>query len=209
MLEGEAKLVEENPCHHKVIGWSDSGKAFRIHDVAEFSISILPKYFRTKKFSSFQRNLNLYGFAKVRRGPETDMYAHPSFVRGHPKALLELRKITGGSRQILSSDNSAFNANTSNAAEITRSVSPAFSGTTPVSPRTMVTLEDNITGCNTSSDSSSSSKRRSDVHSLLPVPKSLTLPIPRAERKPNLGNHDRGKLDLLALALEHEFSSGL
>jgi len=59
MLDGEAKLLEESKDHKKVISWSDSGKAFRIYDVAEFSASILPKYFRTKKFSSFQRNLNL------------------------------------------------------------------------------------------------------------------------------------------------------
>mmetsp|Transcript_6575 Transcript_6575/g.9582 ORF Transcript_6575/g.9582 Transcript_6575/m.9582 type:complete len:306 (+) Transcript_6575:73-990(+) len=75
-----------------VIEWSESGKAFRIIDVALFSSLILPKYFRTSKFSSFQRNLNLYGFSKVRRGPDTDMYAHPSFIRGIPEILSQLKK---------------------------------------------------------------------------------------------------------------------
>lgn len=42
-----------------LIQWSDSGRAFRIQNVEKFSTLILPKYFRTSKFSSFQRNLNL------------------------------------------------------------------------------------------------------------------------------------------------------
>lgn len=33
-----------------------------------------------------------YGFAKVRRGPDADMYSHPSFLRGHPEMLMQLRK---------------------------------------------------------------------------------------------------------------------
>lgn len=59
MLQSESKLIKESAEHPKIIFWSESGKAFRIADVAEFSATILPKYFRTKKFSSFQRNLNL------------------------------------------------------------------------------------------------------------------------------------------------------
>jgi len=59
MLQSETNLIEASADHPKIIFWSESGKAFRIADVAEFSTTILPKYFRTKKFSSFQRNLNL------------------------------------------------------------------------------------------------------------------------------------------------------
>jgi hypothetical protein len=58
MLDGETKLLAASTDHPKV-SWSESGKAFRIYDVTEFAASVLPKYFRTKKFSSFQRNLNL------------------------------------------------------------------------------------------------------------------------------------------------------
>jgi hypothetical protein len=59
MLESEAKLAESKPDETFVISWSDSGKAFRITDVEDFAATVLPRYFRTKKFSSFQRNLNL------------------------------------------------------------------------------------------------------------------------------------------------------
>jgi hypothetical protein len=60
MLDSETKSLERaDAVYPKIISWSDSGSAFRIFDVAEFSSTVLPKYFRTTKFSSFQRNLNL------------------------------------------------------------------------------------------------------------------------------------------------------
>eukprot|EP00542_Grammatophora_oceanica_P016438 CAMPEP_0194047826 /NCGR_PEP_ID=MMETSP0009_2-20130614/25698_1 /TAXON_ID=210454 /ORGANISM="Grammatophora oceanica, Strain CCMP 410" /LENGTH=275 /DNA_ID=CAMNT_0038693545 /DNA_START=43 /DNA_END=870 /DNA_ORIENTATION=+ len=95
MLEGESKLASDASTsfdHQTIITWSETGKAFRIIDVAVFADQILPKYFRTSKFSSFQRNLNLYGFSKVRGGPDSDMYHHPVFQRGKPENLAQLRK---------------------------------------------------------------------------------------------------------------------
>jgi len=90
LLESESsKIMKQNEV---IIEWSSSGRAFRIDNASKFASIILPKYFRTSKFSSFQRNLNLYGFFKVRRGPDTDMYAHPAFIRGKPELLIQLRK---------------------------------------------------------------------------------------------------------------------
>lgn len=40
-----------------------------------------------------------YGFAKVRKGPDLDMYAHPSFIRDFPDSLLQLRKLGGARKQ--------------------------------------------------------------------------------------------------------------
>lgn len=59
MLESEAHLQLERSDAESLIAWSETGKAFRIEDVTLFSTLVLPKYFRTNKFSSFQRNLNL------------------------------------------------------------------------------------------------------------------------------------------------------
>ncbi len=59
MLQSEAKIASETKEPNAYISWSQSGFAFRIIDVEGFTSSVLPKYFRTKKFSSFQRNLNL------------------------------------------------------------------------------------------------------------------------------------------------------
>lgn len=61
MLECEAEKNASKSADDDtaIIAWSDSGKAFRIVDVHLFATKILSRYFRTNKFSSFQRNLNL------------------------------------------------------------------------------------------------------------------------------------------------------
>ena len=51
--------MESNRIRSGCVAWSSCGRAFRIADVAVFSEEILPAYFKTSKFSSFQRNLNL------------------------------------------------------------------------------------------------------------------------------------------------------
>lgn len=100
MLQCESS---QSDSQDKLIEWSHSGKAFRISDVSRFSNEILSKYFRTSKFSSFQRNLNLYGFSKVRHGVDTDMYAHPSFLRGRSDLLSQLKKCKNSSSSSSSS----------------------------------------------------------------------------------------------------------
>ena len=63
MLQSESSCPDDisnhNPLPLPLIQWSHSGQAFRIIDIDQFSTHVLPKYFRTSKFSSFQRNLNL------------------------------------------------------------------------------------------------------------------------------------------------------
>jgi len=111
MLESETKLAEASPDYHNIIRWSNSGIAFGILDVALFASVILPKYFRTSKFSSFQRNLNLYGFSKVRRGADADMYAHPDFIRGKAELLMQLLKCNTPAATRRVPSNSSFDSN--------------------------------------------------------------------------------------------------
>ena len=212
MLENETKLAEQStPSVQRVISWSDSGKAFRIFNVAEFANTVLPKYFRTKKFSSFQRNLNLvsrcfgripfhddrfiislsflhhqsqYGFAKVRRGPETDMYAHPSFLRNEPEGLLNLRKVSTS----------------------TRKASNAPSKTTRTqSSRTTMTLSSvvqqaPVRAISPSSTNSAAASPPQNIPTVVPASPPSTVAAPPSPKGPD----DRGRLDLLAFALEHE-----
>lgn len=46
------------------------GRAFAIHKPRDFVKTVMPKYFRMSRFSSFQRQLNLYDFQRITDGPD-------------------------------------------------------------------------------------------------------------------------------------------
>lgn len=79
-----------------VIAWSRTGRAFYIRDMETFVSHILLKYFKHEKYSSFQRQLNLYGFRKIQKGEDTGAYAHEFFSRDHPEDLVRVRRMTPG-----------------------------------------------------------------------------------------------------------------
>jgi hypothetical protein len=77
-----------------VISWTNSqGTSFIIHDMDYFTENVLLNYFRHQKYSSFQRQLNLYGFHKICKGPETGAYAHDCFVKDKPQLLMGVRRL--------------------------------------------------------------------------------------------------------------------
>eukprot|EP00903_Cladosiphon_okamuranus_P006531 g6382.t1 len=75
-----------------IVMWTSTGTAFGIRDMASFRQDVLTCYFKHNKFSSFQRQLNLYGFRKVVKGRESGCYMHPSFLRDHPEKLTEVKR---------------------------------------------------------------------------------------------------------------------
>lgn len=206
MLDGETKNAEADMLYPKIIAWSSSGKAFRIHNVGEFSSVVLPKYFRTKKFSSFQRNLNLYGFAKVRKGADTDMYAHPSFIRNKPEALLYLQKSTTRNKQDTNSDTPLCLA--------PRSVSPSLShtvdDTNEILSATMASTRNShfSTTIVVPGNSHCWETNAPLILNAAPVspPSRRTLSTSSESDASSTGSNDRGKLDLLAFALEQEIA---
>jgi hypothetical protein len=83
-----------------VIAWSSSGKSFTVLDVKRFEAETLPKYFNHGKFSSFVRQLNFYGFQKLRSDPDLQKhtehirFSHEFFVRGQPEMLQKIKRTT-------------------------------------------------------------------------------------------------------------------
>lgn len=65
-----------------VVSWQKHGRSFLIHKPKEFVEQVMPKYFRQSKLTSFQRQLNLYGFCRLTRGPDAGGYYHELFLRG-------------------------------------------------------------------------------------------------------------------------------
>ena len=53
-------------CPDSISAWSPDGRTFVVKDVPRFESAVIPQYFKHSKFSSFVRQLNFYGFRKVK-----------------------------------------------------------------------------------------------------------------------------------------------
>lgn len=65
-----------------IISWTPSGKSFRILNSKRLVAEILPRYFRSAKYSSFTRKLHRWGFARHYQGEEAGAFYHKSFHKG-------------------------------------------------------------------------------------------------------------------------------
>ncbi|PRQ41036.1 putative transcription factor HSF-type-DNA-binding family [Rosa chinensis] len=82
-----------------IISWSESNDSFVIRDVTQFSVLMLPKNFKHSNFSSFMRQLNIYGFRKI--DPDHYVFANEGFIRGQKHLLKNIfrRKYPQGTDQ--------------------------------------------------------------------------------------------------------------
>jgi hypothetical protein len=65
-----------------VISWQPHGRCFLVRKPKQFSDGVLARFFSQKKYASFQRQLNLYGFNRITKGPDRGSYYHELFLRG-------------------------------------------------------------------------------------------------------------------------------
>lgn len=75
------------------ISWLPCGKAFKVHDKERFVREVMPSFFGTQSFKTFQRNLNLWGFTRVSKGPQKDVCSHPLFLKGFPAVCQSMKRI--------------------------------------------------------------------------------------------------------------------
>ncbi|GAA6041031.1 hypothetical protein JCM8097_004684 [Rhodosporidiobolus ruineniae] len=88
-----------DPALQDYASFSDDGESFTVHDPTSFAAHALPLYYRHKNFSSFYRQLNMYGFLKLnkvrRGGRKTDdswSFSHEHFHRGDLPSLALIRR---------------------------------------------------------------------------------------------------------------------
>jgi len=80
-----------------IVSWCQHGRSFKVHDIPAFVSNILPLFFRSTKFQSFQRQLNLWGFSKIQAdGPENGAYYHKYFRQDQPNLICQMKRKKGG-----------------------------------------------------------------------------------------------------------------
>ena len=77
-------LAEKNG-KTSIISWLPGGNGFKVHNKEKFCAEIMPGYFASQKYKTFQRSLNLWGFESVAKGPDRGACYHQYFVKGHPE----------------------------------------------------------------------------------------------------------------------------
>mmetsp|Transcript_7588 Transcript_7588/g.9733 ORF Transcript_7588/g.9733 Transcript_7588/m.9733 type:complete len:326 (-) Transcript_7588:272-1249(-) len=84
-----------------IISFLPHGRAFIVRDKSRFERMVMPKFFAHKSFKSFRRQVNLYGFKRLRNEECSTAYYHEAFLRGRPDLLdsIKLKKSKGVERK--------------------------------------------------------------------------------------------------------------
>jgi len=90
-----------NSCSPELGGWSKKGSSFIVLDADSFADNVIPTFYRHSNWASFVRQLNFYGFRKVKSEVHlsaenaTWEFAHPCFLKGRPDLLSEIVRKVG------------------------------------------------------------------------------------------------------------------
>jgi hypothetical protein len=93
-------MVSDTRNQH-LISWNPSGTSFLVCNATRFSQEVLPEHFKHSNFSSFVRQLNMYGFHKINKSPrgqrgnnenEIWEFSHTKFQRGRPDILEDIKR---------------------------------------------------------------------------------------------------------------------
>ena len=71
-----------------------SGESFVIRDVDRFAKEVIPTAYKHNNWSSFVRQLNFYGFRKVKTEVLSSVceFKHNFFIRDKPQLLAQIKK---------------------------------------------------------------------------------------------------------------------
>lgn len=71
-----------DPAHSRVITWMPHGRSFKVLNKELLVSSVIPNYFVCKKYESFARQMNGWGFKRLyQSGPGKIMYSSYSWLK--------------------------------------------------------------------------------------------------------------------------------
>lgn len=76
-----------------IVSFLPHGRAFMVHKPDRFVEEIMPRYFAQTKWSSFTRQLHLWGFTRMQSGVDSGGFYHELFLKGHPDLCLYMRRV--------------------------------------------------------------------------------------------------------------------
>lgn len=92
-------------CDPKICSWSEDGLTFIVKNTSLFENAVIPQFFKHNKFSSFVRQLNFYGFRKVKFSNSLRIdhvleketakwwrFRHQNFRKGRRDLLVEIKR---------------------------------------------------------------------------------------------------------------------
>ena len=94
----------EQEGYDHIISWMPDGTSFKIHvdgskdkDDEQALVAVIKQHFNQTRFKSFLRQLQLYGFDRIYKGPQRGECRHEMFVRGrrdllHKKSIEDFRQ---------------------------------------------------------------------------------------------------------------------
>jgi hypothetical protein len=93
-----------------IVSWNPDGTGFRIHNRYYFEAHIIPNYFTSAHYRSFQHSLNVWGFNTVSKGAHASTIWHPCFRRGRDDLckLIERIPIKKNAEKEQKSDSNKF-----------------------------------------------------------------------------------------------------
>lgn len=82
----------EKAGHEHIVSFLPHGKAFIIHKPDLFVLEVLPKYFKTSRIASIQKQLSVYGFRRNRSGPDKGAFQREFFDRNNKEQLAKIQR---------------------------------------------------------------------------------------------------------------------
>ena len=120
----------EKEGYESIVSWLPEGDTFKVHNSAKFASRVMPLYFNSTIYKSFQRNLSLWGFMTQAKGRGKGTCSHPSFRRNKPFLCYNMKRIKiKGEQREKADHHEGPSSDTSNSSRSSKHT--AFEVTTP------------------------------------------------------------------------------